>query len=75
MKKSMETVGFVIAVMGVSGTIDRLAYQPIMGPILNAFNRYAVPHIGFLTGYEVFANLIFGAAGVIVMVAASRMPA
>lgn len=70
----METIGFIIAVMGVSGTVDRLAYQPIMGPVLNAFNRYAIPRLDFLTGYEVFANLIFAAVGVIIMVAADRMP-
>jgi hypothetical protein len=70
MRESVQTVGFVMAVMGVSGVIDRLAVQPVMGAILNFFNRFVIPRVGFLDGYEIFANLSLAVLGVAVMVAA-----
>jgi hypothetical protein len=55
-------------IMGISGAIDHLAVQPVLGFFLNFFNRVVIPRLDFLTGYELFANLIIAAIGFIVMV-------
>jgi predicted membrane-bound mannosyltransferase len=73
MRTPIQTAGFVIALMGVSGTIDHLAYQPILGPFLNAFNRYVFPNVSLLSGYELYANLMVAVVGVLVIVAAERL--
>jgi hypothetical protein len=52
-------MGLVLVLMGISGTIDRLFYQPILGPFLNAFNRYVFPNVDVLSGYELYANLMW----------------
>ncbi|AXB46322.1 hypothetical protein [Amycolatopsis albispora] len=69
MRKSLETVGGLLVLMGLSGTIDHLAYQPILGPFLNAFNRYVFPWFEALHGYEVYANLLVAVVGVVVIAA------
>jgi cadmium resistance protein CadD (predicted permease) len=74
MRKAVQTTGFLLAIMGISGAIDHLATQPIMGAVLNAFNRYLIPHVDALTGYELFANLTIAAIGGIAMVAGDRIP-
>ncbi|MGC7093328.1 hypothetical protein ACPZ19_01555 [Amycolatopsis lurida] len=73
MRKSLETLGGLLVLMGISGTIDHLAYQPILGPFLNAFNRYVFPRFDALHGYEVYANLLVGVVGVVVIAAARRV--
>ncbi|GAA3762954.1 hypothetical protein HDA32_005898 [Spinactinospora alkalitolerans] len=72
MRKVIQTVGFVIALMGVSGTIDYLAVQPVFG-FLNVVNRLVIPRVDFLTGYELYANLSLAVLGVVVVVAAERI--
>ncbi|SFP30700.1 hypothetical protein SAMN05421810_102204 [Amycolatopsis arida] len=72
MRSATQLVGFVLLVMGVSGTIDRLAYQPIMGSVLNVLNRQVFPRVDVLQGYEVFANLSVAVLGVVLLVAAER---
>jgi hypothetical protein len=69
MRKVVELVGFVLVVMGVSGTIDHLAVQPIFG-FLNVLNRFVFPKV--LPGYELYANLMVTVFGVILLVAAAR---
>ncbi|GLZ77992.1 hypothetical protein Afil01_27990 [Actinorhabdospora filicis] len=73
MKKIVETAGFLLAVMGVSGAIDHLWTQPIMGGFLNAFNRYVIPHVGFVTGHELYANLSVAVLGVAVMLLGAKV--
>lgn len=73
MSKAIQTAGLVLALMGISGTIDHLAYQPIMGPFLNFFNRTVFPRVDFLAGYELYANLIVAALGLVVAVATERL--
>jgi predicted membrane-bound mannosyltransferase len=74
MRRPVQTVGFVLVLMGVSGTIDHLFYQPILGPFLNAFNRYVFPSVEVLSGYELYANLMVAVVGVVVIVVAERVP-
>jgi hypothetical protein len=69
MRKVVELAGFVLVVMGISGTIDHLAVQPILG-FLNVLNRFVFPKV--LPGYELYANLMVAVFGVILLVAASR---
>ncbi|MFI0423764.1 hypothetical protein [Spongiactinospora sp. 9N601] len=73
MRKAFQVVGAVLALQGISGAIDHLAVQPIMGIFLNAFNRLVIPRLGFLTGYELYANLTLALFGVAVFVAATRI--
>lgn len=69
MRKVVEVCGAVLLVMGVSGTIDHLAVQPIMG-FLNVLNRVVFPKV--VPGYELYANLVVALLGLAVLVAASR---
>ena len=73
MKEAVETVGFVLTLMGISGTIDHLAVQPVMGLVLNVFNRVVFPRIDALQGYELYANLSVAALGVAVIALGSRL--
>ncbi|MBO2530337.1 MAG: hypothetical protein DIU53_000190 [Thermobifida fusca] len=74
MRSMMQTVGFVLMLMGISGAIDHLYVQPIMGLLLNVFNRVILPHLDFLAGYELYANLSLAVVGVVVMAAANLVP-
>ena len=67
MQKPVQGVGFVLMLMGISGTIDHLYHQPILGVFLNAFNRYVFPAVDALAGYELYANLVVAVVGVVVM--------
>lgn len=72
-RKILRLFGLLLVATGISGTVDHLAAQPFMGVVLNAFNRWVVPRVDFLAGYEVFANLALAAAGVVVVVAAGQV--
>jgi hypothetical protein len=43
-----------------------------MGLFLNLFNRVVIPRVGFLTGYELLANLTLAVLGAALVVAAER---
>jgi hypothetical protein len=75
MKKSFQLLGIVMVLQGVSGAIDHLAVQPFFGFFLNLFNRVVLPRLGFLDGYELFANLILAVLGAVVVVAVDRLGA
>lgn len=72
MRKAIQLAGAFLVAAGISGTIDHLAVQPFCGAILNVFNRQVIPRLAFLTGYEVYANLLVAVVGVVVFAAASR---
>jgi len=63
-----------MVIQGISGTIDQIAVQPVLGVILNFYNRFIVNNIPFLEGYEIYANLILAALGVILIISAERAP-
>lgn len=69
----MRYLGLYLVAAGISGTIDRLAYQPIMGFFLNFFNRYVIPHVGVLKGFEIFATLTLAVIGVVIVVITERV--
>jgi hypothetical protein len=62
----LQFAGVVLTAVGVSGTIDRLlGHQPIFG-FLNVVNRFLIPRVDGLTGYELYANLSVAVLGVVV---------
>ncbi|MEV0643979.1 hypothetical protein AB0I28_01825 [Phytomonospora sp. NPDC050363] len=75
MRKTVETSGLILVLVGVSGAIDRLWTQPIMSLILNAFDRWVVPELSFAAGYEVFANLMLSVIGAVIIVIGGRLEA
>ncbi|WP_030905294.1 hypothetical protein [Streptosporangium amethystogenes] len=75
MRKSLQLIGFIMILEGLSGTIDQIAVQPVLGVVLNFFNRVVVNNVAFLEGYEIYANLILAVLGIVVTVAAERAPA
>ncbi|MGI5157753.1 hypothetical protein [Microbispora sp. CA-102843] len=72
MRKVIQLAGAFLVVAGISGTIDHLAVQPFWGALLNVFNRQVIPRLDFLTGYEVYANLLVAVVGAAVFAAAWR---
>jgi hypothetical protein len=72
MRNAIQLLGVVLFLQGVSGAIDHLAVQPFMGLFLNLFNRVVIPRVGFLTGYELLANLTLAVLGAALVVAAER---
>ncbi|MEV6986375.1 hypothetical protein AB0M95_34670 [Sphaerisporangium sp. NPDC051017] len=72
MRKPIQFAGLFMILQGVSGIIDHLWVQPFFGVVLNFFNRVVIPRVAFLSGHEIFANLILAALGVVVVVAAER---
>ncbi|GAA4219333.1 hypothetical protein FHR32_000364 [Streptosporangium album] len=72
MRKAIQSLGVVMVLEGVSGTIDHLAVQPFFGLFLNFFNRVIVSRVDFLADHALYANLSLAALGVVVVVAADR---
>ena len=77
MRSALQLAGAVLLAVGVSGTIDRLlGYQPIFG-FLNVVNRFLIPGVDGLAGYELYANLSVAVLGVVVFASSgiARRPA
>ena len=51
MRNSIQLVGFVMVLQGISGAIDHLAVQPFMGILLNLFNRVVIPRVDLLADH------------------------
>ncbi len=69
MRKAVEFCGLVLLAMGISGTIDHLGVQPLLG-FLNVLNRWLFPKV--VPGYELYANLTVALLGLVLLVAAAR---
>ena len=74
MRNAIQLLGVVLILQGLSGAIDHLAVQPFFGVFLNAFNRFVLPRIDALDGYELLANLGLAAVGLLLVAAAARRP-
>ena len=72
MRNSIQLVGFVMVLQGISGAIDHLAVQPFMGILLNLLNRVVIPRVDLLADHALFANLALALLGLVVMTAADR---
>ena len=67
MRSVLQFAGVVLLAVGVSGTIDRrLGHQPVLG-FLSVVNRFLIPRVEGLTGYELYANLSVAVLGVAVL--------
>jgi hypothetical protein len=73
MRKAVQFVGLLLFLEGVSGAIDHVAYQPFFSLILNFFNRVIIPRVDFLTGYELYANLVLAAIGAAIVIIEGRL--
>jgi uncharacterized membrane protein YbaN (DUF454 family) len=73
MRNSMQLIGFIMVLQGISGAIDHLAVQPFMSLLLNLFNRVVVPRVDVLADHALAANLSLAALGALVLVAAERV--
>lgn len=69
MRKIVEFAGAVLLVVGISGTIDHLAVQPIFG-FLNVLNRVVFPRL--VPDHVLYANIVVALLGIVVLVAAGR---
>jgi hypothetical protein len=59
--------------MGVSGAVDHLWSQPILGVVLNAFDRLVVQNIAVAQENALLANLGLAVGGVVLVVAMEAM--
>ncbi|MBO3744828.1 hypothetical protein J5X84_02020 [Streptosporangiaceae bacterium NEAU-GS5] len=73
MRDGLQFFGLYLFAAGISGTVDHMVGQPFMGAILNLFNRVVIPHVGFLTGYEIVANLTVSVLGAVLIIAVERI--
>jgi hypothetical protein len=72
MRDSIQFLGLVMVLQGISGAIDHLAVQPFLGLFLNLFNRVVVPRVDLLADNALFANLGLAVLGAVVILAAYR---
>lgn len=73
MKKTLGAVGFIVTLIGVSGTIDYLWRQPLMGWVLNFLNREIFTKVDWISNYALFANLIVVVLGAAILIIAERV--
>ncbi|WP_017587592.1 hypothetical protein [Nocardiopsis ganjiahuensis] len=69
MRKFLQGLGALLVLMGVSGAVDHLWAQPVLGVVLNAFNRLVVQNVAVLQENALLANLGLAACGVVLVVA------
>ena len=72
MRQAATGTGFVLMVMGISGVIDHLAVQPVMGGLLNLVHRQVFERFEVFDGHELVANVGVAVLGVLVMLVADR---
>jgi hypothetical protein len=73
MRKFLQGLGALLALMGISGAIDHLWTQPILGIVLNAFNRLVVQNVAVLQESALLANLGLGACGIVLVIAVESL--
>ncbi|WP_017578935.1 hypothetical protein [Nocardiopsis valliformis] len=73
MRQFLQGLGALLALMGVSGAIDHLWTQPILGIVLNAFNRLVVQNVAVLQESALLANLGLGACGIVLVIAVESL--
>lgn len=72
MVKGFQTVGFLLALAGLAGTIDHLwGGIPLLG-IFRVLNRQVIQSLDAFNGWELVANLAVLVNGVVIMAVASR---
>lgn len=74
MRTFIQGLGALLVLMGVSGAIDHLWAQPVLGIVLNAFNRLVVQNVAVLQENALLANLGLAACGAVLVVALEAVP-
>ena len=69
MRKLLQGLGSLVFLVGVSGAIDHLWTQPVLGIVLNSFNRLVVQNVAPLQENALFVNLGFAACGAVLVLA------
>ncbi|WP_093174701.1 hypothetical protein [Sinosporangium album] len=72
MRNPLTFAGFLLVVVGVSGALDHVAAQPLMGLVLNALNRHVIEPAPVFDGYELYANLGVAGLGALMLLASRR---
>jgi hypothetical protein len=72
MRSTLQLLGLVLALQGISGAIDHLAVQPFLGVFLNLFNRVVIPRFDVLADHQLLANLALAALGVALALVTDR---
>ncbi|MFH8788444.1 hypothetical protein [Streptomyces roseoverticillatus] len=64
MKKTLEILGFILALQGLAGIVHAVT----------GWFRYGVVvrHLGFLDGYEVYASIVLAVLGVSMLIASDK---
>ncbi len=71
MKKSLEVIGFLLALFGVAGVVRELTdgWFRLLG-----VTRFLTENVGFLEGRELFANIVIAVLGVVLLIVSDRVP-
>ena len=69
MRKLLQGLGVLVFLLGVSGAVDHLWSQPVLGIVLNSFNRLVVQNVAVLQENALFANLGFAVCGAALVLA------
>ncbi|MFE1166473.1 hypothetical protein [Nocardiopsis sp. NPDC058789] len=75
MRKPLRALGVLLVLMGVSGAVDHLWTQPILGIVLNSFHRLVVQNVAALQENALLANLGLAALGLVLVVAVESLAA
>ncbi|MGA5195344.1 hypothetical protein [Streptomyces exfoliatus] len=71
MKKSLEVIGFLLALFGVAGVVRELTdgWFRLLG-----VTRFLTENVGFLEGRELFADIVIAVLGVVLLIVSDRVP-
>ncbi|MEV6246510.1 hypothetical protein AB0M38_09925 [Streptomyces sp. NPDC051742] len=71
MKKSLEVIGFLLALFGVAGVVRELTDGWFR---LFGVTRFVTENVGFLQGRELFADIVIAVLGVVLLIVSDRVP-
>ena len=69
MRNGLHLTGLLLVAMGISGFIDHLWVQPVLGLFLNVLERDVFPRVDLLAEHALWANAGVAAVGLLVLVA------
>ena len=70
MRNGLHVPGLVLLAMGISGLLDHLWVQPVLGPVLNVFERQVFPRVDLLAEHALLANAAVAVLGLLLLLAA-----
>lgn len=69
MRAALHLTGFLLLLAGISGFVDHLWVQPVLGLFLNVFERHVFPRVDLLAAHALLANAGVAAVGLGVLLA------